>query len=96
MKSLFSILNNVENKSPLIKGVTGAMVVEEANKILTQLFGIEVLNHATAAYVKDDTLSFACLSSVIAQEIKLHETQILGLINRKIPACNLKKIRYLS
>lgn len=96
MNSLSSILNSKGNQSPLIRGVTGAMIVEEANKLLSERFGKEILEHATAAYVKDDTLCFACLSSVVAQEIKLFETEFLGELNKKIPSGNLKRIRYLS
>lgn len=72
------------------------MVVEAANKLLVDRFGLEIKEHATAAYVKNEVLCIACLSSVVAQEIKLFEIEFLGELNKQIPRANLQKIRYLS
>ena len=96
MNSMLDILNSRQNQSALVRGVTAAMIVTAANEILLKRFGKEILEHASAAYVRNETLCIACLSSVAAQEIKLIEQNFLDELNREIPRANLKKIRYLS
>lgn len=96
MSSLASILNNRGKQSSLLKGVTGALVVEETNRQLIRIFGPEIVNHASAAYLRHTTLAIACLSTTAAQEIKLHERDLLAGIQAKIPLANITKIRYLS
>lgn len=96
MQSLFSILRNKSTSSPLLRGVNASLAVEAANEILVNKFGPTIGEHASAAYVKNDVLSVACLNSTAAQEIKLQEADIIALINDKLGFNAIKKIKYLS
>lgn len=72
------------------------MVVEEANEVLFQLFGEESKKYARAMYIKDKALAIACLSSVMAQEIRLNQQLIVEKINKKLGQKIVEKIKYLS
>ncbi|MFA5062035.1 MAG: DUF721 domain-containing protein [Patescibacteria group bacterium] len=96
MRSLSDILNNHFKNSPLKRNVEASIVVEEANRIIAELLGQDAIKYAQAVYVKNQILTIACLSSVIAQEIKLNEPVILAKIKEKAGERAVLKIRYLS
>lgn len=96
MKSLGDLLKKNAGTSPVWRKVQAAMVVEEANDVLSKLFGEESKKYARAMYVKEKNLAIACLSSVIAQEIRLNQVKIISLINTKFGKNTVEKIKYLS
>jgi len=96
MKSLADILKNKQRLSPMMRGVLAAQVVEYANDFIALKWGENGTRSSKAVYIKNGTIFIACLSSVIAQEIRLHEAELLKAVNQKSGENNLKKIRYLS
>ncbi|MDD4476828.1 MAG: DciA family protein [Patescibacteria group bacterium] len=96
MDSLFEILKAKSAASPMIRSVNAAMIVEKANDSLREFFSDDIKKYARAIYCKDCVLAIACLSSVVAQEIKLNELMIVALINKKISPEKVKKIKYMS
>lgn len=94
MKSIFSILSQKKTESPVLRGAAAAMTVEEANKILAELFGAEIERYAQAVYIKNGTLTFECKGSAAASEIKLNENKILAKIREKFGQNSVSKIRY--
>ena len=96
MRSIANILKNQSSASPLVRGVTAAMTVEAANEVLGMMFGVSIKNHAAAMYLKNGALSVACLSSTVAQEIKLREREVLNKVNEMVGVDAAKKIIYLS
>ncbi len=77
--------------------VTAALVCEEFDKILREVFGAELENNAKTMYLKDKILTVACLSPVVAQEIRIKEIQLLEKINDKFSGSNktVERIRLL-
>ena len=64
------------------ENVGAAMVVEKLNELLEGEFGKEVVNNkATAVYIKNQTVFIVVLSSVLAQEIKFRERQMVEKLN---------------
>jgi len=96
MQSLKNILQRHTASSPMLKGVVAAEIVAEANKKLVTLFGPTINEHASAAYVKNGVLHIACLSSTVAQAIKLNESSLLNTLNHGDSTPLVKKIVYLS
>mgnify|MGYP001591167779 CR=1 FL=1 len=98
MKSLGEILNKQMKQSSNAgwKHVEATVVVEKTNDVLVELFGAESRRFAQAVYFKDRTISITCLSSVMAQEIRLNEKKILPTINNKLGGQTVEKIRYLA
>ncbi len=95
MQSLAEIFQRKSNRSPLIRGINAAMAVEKANRVLADFFGEKIIDTTRAVYLKNHTLTIACLSSVAAQEMRLHEVNIIAEINRKIGKEEVQKIRFL-
>ena len=95
----FSTISNVLNKnfkqkSGLAKQIQAALVCDEFDKIINKQWKGKVKDKTKALYFKDNILTIASLSSVIAQEIKLHEKDILEKINQKFGGV-VERIRYL-
>ncbi|MBU4360718.1 DUF721 domain-containing protein [Candidatus Parcubacteria bacterium] len=89
------ILNkNLQKRSGLAKQIHATLICEEFDKIIAKKWGQKIINKVKAMYFKDNTLTIASLSSVAAQEIKLHEQKILEKINLKFENA-VKQIRYL-
>ncbi len=93
MQSLGSIFNQ-HKKNPVLKKVQASLLVEKANDLLK-----EYLNHhpemAQAVYIKGHILAVACLSSVVAQELKLREMHLLRELNKLTPEQKITTIKFL-
>lgn len=92
---LKNLLNDSLQRSGVAKEVSAAMVVDEANKLIGQIMGEKVKKRAEAKYVKNGELSIAVLSSVVTQEIKMHEHKLMEKLNKKIGKDVVKKVRFL-
>lgn len=91
-----SILNkSLKQKSGLAVQITAALVCEEFEKIVLEKWREQVRNKAKALYLKDRVLAVACLSSVLAQEIKLQEREITRTLNEKFGKDTVERIRYV-
>lgn len=96
MKSLGEILKRQMKQTPAWKHVEASIVVEKTNELIKELFGAESTRFAQAVFFKDRTISIACLSSVMAQEIKLNEKNIIKDLNHKLGGQTVEKIRYAA
>lgn len=95
LDSFAKIIGNKNFSSPILKKVNASLTVETANTLLARMFGPEIKDHANAAYIKQGALYIACLSSAAAQEIKLHEKDILKLIHERVSNAQINKIHYI-
>ena len=97
MKSLVEILKKqTKQQNAGWKHVEASMVVEKTNDTLQELFGVESKRFAQAVYFKDRSITITCLSSVMAQEIKLNEKQLITKVNNKLGSIEVGKVRYLA
>lgn len=83
MKSLFSILKDKMEETPVLRSAGASLTVEEANKILLEIFGAAATDFLQARYVKNSILYVWCKSPVVASEIRLNENNILAKIREK-------------
>lgn len=96
LKSLGEILKKQMKKNTGWKHAEASMVVEKTNEALKELFGAQSTRFAQAIYFKDRTINITCLSSVMAQEIKLNDKKIILTLNNKLGGQTVEKIRYLA
>lgn len=96
LQSLGNILQSSPSRSPLVKGVQAAMAVETANNLISELWGEAGAKYARALYVKDRILTIACLSSSMAQDIKVREVELVGRMNQSQGIKTIEKVRCLS
>ena len=81
LQSLNSLLKNRSSTSPLFRGIEAAAVVASANQILIEVVGKVIQDAAQAVSFRNQHLTIACLSSVVAQEVRLYEDVIIEKIN---------------
>src|SRR5262245_29639819 len=92
---LSKILEQKSSSNPMLRGVNAAMIVEVANKALADIFGQSIVDTAQAVFLRQETLTIACLSSTAAQEIKLHEAELVDRIHKETISQVVKKVRYI-
>lgn len=95
MKSIGSVLRARDNRSAMFRGVAAARAVAAANQILAENFGAAIAESAQAMYVKNSVLCIACLSTTVAQEIRLREATLLDAIASAVGSRAVIRIRYL-
>jgi len=93
---LKNLLSRSLARSPLGRQVRIAMILEGFAKIVEELYGEAGKKRIKPLYLKDKTLTVATLSSVLAQELKLKESVILGKINAKFGQGVVENIRYIT
>jgi hypothetical protein len=95
----FASISNILNRqlsanSGLAKQIQATLVCEEFGIIVAEKWGEKIKNKTKALYLKDNILTIASLSSVVAQEIKLNEREILEEINKKFEV-KIERMRYI-
>lgn len=83
-------------QSPLAKQVTAAMVCDEFNRLILDKWGEKIKDTARAMYLKDKILTVACLSPVVAQEIKMKEEELLKELKEKFGDGVVERLRLLT
>ena len=96
LNSLASLLQQRVKRSPVLKGAAAALTVEAGNKILVEIFGADIGQYAQVAYLRNGVLAIGCLSSTVAQEIRLQERRFIDAVNAKVGATLVTKIQYLQ
>jgi len=74
------------DESKLLAGFDAAAV---------KLFGESVLRKVKPLYIQDKTLLLACLSDILAQQIKQREKHFLFELNKPFGGGVIEKIRFL-
>ena len=88
--------DKMDQKGPLKKQVEAAQVVEITEDIIKEMFDKEISHHAKPLFLKNRTLTISCSSSVMAQEIRLNQAEIVEKINKKLGKKEVDRIRYLA
>lgn len=91
-----ALKENLKKKSSLKQQVDAAGVVEATSAVFQELFGVELAKHANPLFLKNRTLTVSCGSSALAQEIRLNQQQIVDMVNKRVGAKEVDRIRYLS
>ena len=88
--------DKMSSKTPLKKQVEAAQFVEIAEDIIKNMFDKDIAHHAKPLFLKNRTLTISCSSSVMAQEIRLNQAEIVKKINEKLGKKEVDRIRYLA
>lgn len=72
------------------------MVLEYFNQVVVGLWGDRLKQNFKPLYVRDQVLTVAVLSPVMASELKLRESSIMEAINKKIGREAVRSLRFLS
>ncbi|RJR31618.1 DUF721 domain-containing protein [Candidatus Parcubacteria bacterium] len=80
-QKLENLLPKAIRKANIEKQVTAAIVCNDFTMVVEAVIGKNVAAKARPLHIKNGILTVAVLSSVLAQEIKLHEPLILEKLN---------------
>ena len=84
----------LQGTQPLKKQIESSLIVTYAETVLQEILG-SASGNCRALYLKNRTLTIACDSSAVAQEVRLHQTEIVEKINQKLGKKEVDSIRYL-
>jgi len=90
-----NLLNKTINKAGIAEQVGAVVVCDQFNKIVIEILGEKIKDKVKAMYVKNNTLTVAVLSSVVGQEMKLHEQEILEKLRQKVGENKVERLRFL-
>jgi len=92
--SIGKILPQNIKQSGIGRQIESAMVAEEMNRILSGLFGKQILFKVSVVSFKDKALKLNSISSIIAQEIHLRERKIIARLNERFGEGTVEKIKF--
>jgi len=93
---LSNLLGKHVRKRGLNSQVQAAMILEFFKQVIDPLFDAKSRESIRPLYLKNGTLMVAVLSPALAQELKLHEPDILKQINKKVGFDTVKGLRFLA
>jgi len=96
MKAIGDLLSKNIQKAGIKRQVDAALAVELLAEILTEVCGPAAAQKCHGLYVKNRILMIACLSSVLAQEIKNQETVIIPKLNQRLRSSVVDSLRFIS
>lgn len=95
LTSIGKILDKRMKTTGLKPRVEAAMVCEKFNELAMGIWGQKVENKIRAMYIKNKLLTVACLSSVLAQEVRLKEARLVRGLNEYFDNEVVQRIRIL-
>ena len=96
MFDLKKILGEGIKKKGLGKSIQAALVCEDVEKAIQERLPAAIADKVKVVSLKNYAVSIKTSSSVIAQELKLREADILQQLNDKFGAGVVKNLRYLN
>ncbi len=94
--SLKNIMANKFQKSPMAKQITASLIIEFANKKISELWGKKGAEMARAVSLKKQILKIICQNAIIAQEISFKKNTIIEAVNQKFTQGTVKKINIVQ
>lgn len=91
-----NLLPGMAKRAGISKQLEASMICEAADKEMERIFGKEMGGQGRALYFKDNALTVAVLSSVMAQEIRFREKEIMVGLNWRFGAGKVRRVRYLA
>ena len=95
MDTIGNILSGRKGKTGIMKSIASSMVVEFVSQWIQSQWGAAANDQARVVSLKGKTVTIACLSAAMANEIKFHERALLAAINRKFGEDTVIKFKFL-
>ncbi len=98
-QSINILLGDSAKRHNIQKEVTSFQIIESFSEILSIVCGEKVSQNAKVLHIKEKTITIACLSAIIAQEITLNREILIEKTNQKFATYRktgiLEKIRFI-
>ena len=82
-------------KAGISRQVEATLVLERFNRVAADVFDERILQKIKPLHLKDKVITVACLSSVVAQELKLNEIKIIKEINSYFNKEVVERLRFM-
>ena len=92
---LEKLLGRSIKKAGLSRQIQELKILEDFSGVIEVMFEAKTLKKVKPLYFKDGTLVAACLSSVLAEKLKSHETSIIKNLNRIYQQPLVRNLRFL-
>jgi len=96
IQGIGSLLWKSIRRAGLEDGVTAVLVIKEFEKVLEEEFGEKIKNKVKILYFKKKVLYLSALSSVVIQEIRMNEIQLLKRVNKKFDKRIAERLSFFS
>jgi hypothetical protein len=93
---LKTILHKNVKKAPIYRQLEAAQIIEIFHQYVRQAIPGHLSGQVKGLYVKNQILHVASLSSLLAQELRFKESEIIKIINTQMQRPVLKKIRFIA
>lgn len=91
-----ALKQKMERNNPLKKQVEASQIVEVASAAISGILPPVLADSVKPLFLKNRTLTVSCGSSSVAQEIRLHQLEIVAKINQELGRNEVDRIRYLA
>ncbi len=95
MHSLKDLIPKSINKAGIAGSVEAAVVCEKFGEVIKETFGQAWQQNCKPLYIKNRTITVACLNNVVAQEVKLREKGLLESLEKKLEKKLVERIRFV-
>ena len=92
---LEKLLDKSVAKAGIKKQVESVRILNNFSKVGEKFFGRQAMKKIKPLYLKNGTLTLACISSVLAEKIKAQERKVLEELNRSYKEKVVEKLRFL-
>ncbi len=93
---LKNLIANAVQRAGVSRQVEAATVVESFNRLAPEILGETIAHSAKAIYVRNNILTVECGSSLIMQEVRYREPEIIQALNKQAGGQVVEKIKYVS
>jgi len=83
MKHISDLLNKRVKQSGLSNNIETALIIEEFERLIQQIFGYQIMERIKPIYIKKTVLYVPCYSSVLVQELSLQKDYFLSALTKK-------------
>lgn len=90
------LVRGTEKSQHVKKNDVDNQLIQFVNLVMEELFGAEGAKLCKPLFLKNRTVTVTCMNSTIAQEIRLHQQEMVDKINLKLGKKEVDRIRYLT
>ena len=94
LRPIGDLVDSSVNRQGIARQVEASQVLEAFHRIIKEKYGPKILDQVQAKSLKNKVINVAVLGSVIANELRLYESEIVEKINAKYKKNLVEKLRF--
>ena len=94
-QSLGIILEKKVSRPDWHRGLNYNVILQKTNEVLSQALNPAIEKYAQAVYFRNGYLTIACLTDIVAQEIKMRKNDLIEAINHELGQNEIRQIKFM-